>query len=124
MLDSAEPARALDRMNDAKYAGQRRAIPRILLQLNEFAVERVQISVTFHEKLAPDFILHEFSASGGENLPQRREPNPRIALRRYGTSITRTSPARRNDRRVTDDSLNIRNVLSFLEEESAPIRHG
>jgi hypothetical protein len=45
-------------------------------------------------------------------------------MHRFGTRITRTSRTRWNDRRVTDDSLKISNVVSFLEEDSAPVRNG
>jgi hypothetical protein len=47
-----------------------------------------------------------------------------MAVRPHGTSPGRARRARRIDRRFTDDSLNIGNLLSFLEEDSAPVRHG
>ncbi len=72
LAESQESASTLDRVDRTEYACQRRLIARIFLQLDEFAVERVEILVTFHEKLADDFIAHQSLTSGCEVVLHRR----------------------------------------------------
>jgi hypothetical protein len=60
-LEFCEPkksAGALDRVNRAKNACERAAVSRIFFQVDEFAVEQVQIFAALHQKLADDVVAH------------------------------------------------------------------
>src|SRR5271156_6817388 len=87
-------------MDRAEHARQSGAIVRISFQLDQFAVERVEILVTFHEKLADNLIAHELATSGGG--------------KQSATARAHRTQTHQTNRRATANSFNIGNFFRLL----------
>src|SRR5262249_50368066 len=63
-FDEAEKsAGAFDRMNRTEDAGERVSIAGIFFQLDQLAIQQIEVLVAFDQKLANDFIAHSKSCS-------------------------------------------------------------
>ena len=72
LAERQEAAGALDGVDRAEDAGEELALTRALLQVDQVAVELVEVLVALHEELLDD-LVHRHSCSGSARPPERVE---------------------------------------------------
>src|SRR5262249_4684121 len=90
---------ALDRVNRAKNAGERVAITGILLEMDQFAVEQVEILAALDQEFADDVVAH--AESRFRKNPFWRCAGDKGRLIQRCSSLTRTSSVQFRGQNVT-----------------------